>query len=251
MSMMKPPRTLQPGLECIGSSTPVPGIGLLPVNVYLLKGAEPIVIDTGMFADGPRFLETLGSTLDLEDLRWIWLTHPDSDHIGSLQTLLAAAPNAELLTSFVSVGFLSLRDELPMQRVRVVNPGETLTLPDRTLTAVRPPTYDSPATLGVVDSKTRAFFCADSFGAVLSEVDDDLSGLGAPALRASMHLWSSIDSPWVENLSQTRWDQALERLRALDLDWLLSAHLPPGKGRTDELLGIYRDLPQIRPFGPQ
>ncbi len=37
-------------------------------------------------------MNQLQSLLDLRDLRWIWLTHIDADHIGNLRAVLDAAP---------------------------------------------------------------------------------------------------------------------------------------------------------------
>jgi flavorubredoxin len=38
---------------------------------------------------------------------------------------------------------------------------------DRKLTAVRPPLFDNPTTIGVYDDKSKAFFSADCFGAII------------------------------------------------------------------------------------
>jgi len=59
---------------------PVAGVGYLPVNAFVLHAAEPAVVDTGLSSPGSGFQEALGSVLDPQDVRWIWLTHPD--HTG-------------------------------------------------------------------------------------------------------------------------------------------------------------------------
>ncbi|AZQ68404.1 MBL fold metallo-hydrolase [Silicimonas algicola] len=63
---------------------PVPGLGALPINAFLLKGREPVLVDTGLGALSDAMIEHLGAEIDPEDLRWIWLSHTDADHIGNL-----------------------------------------------------------------------------------------------------------------------------------------------------------------------
>ena len=50
-----------------------------------------------------------------------------------------------------------------------VNPGQKITLGDRTLTAVKPPAFDNPSTTGFHDETSGAFFSSDCFGALLSD----------------------------------------------------------------------------------
>jgi hypothetical protein len=38
---------------------PVPGLGALPINSFLLKGAEPLLVDTGLGALAERLVESL------------------------------------------------------------------------------------------------------------------------------------------------------------------------------------------------
>jgi hypothetical protein len=48
-----------------------------------------------------------------------------------------------------------------MERVHLVNPGESITVGDRTLTAWTPPLFDNPITTGLVDDRTRILFSSD------------------------------------------------------------------------------------------
>jgi hypothetical protein len=44
-----------------------------------------------------------------------------------------------------------------MDRVYLVNPGQKITLGDRTLTAIKPPAFDNPSTTGFYDDKSGCF----------------------------------------------------------------------------------------------
>ena len=86
--------TADPGCRCHHHDRRHPALGSLAINSFVLHGTEPLLVDTGTVAGGAEFM----AALDLGDrpgqLRWIWLTHTDFDHIGSLATLLEVEPRA-------------------------------------------------------------------------------------------------------------------------------------------------------------
>ena len=71
---------------CSPSYFPIPGLGVVPVNAFVLKATEPVLVDAG--ADLPQptqfFMKNLAAVINPAELRWLWLTHADQDHIGSL-----------------------------------------------------------------------------------------------------------------------------------------------------------------------
>jgi glyoxylase-like metal-dependent hydrolase (beta-lactamase superfamily II) len=86
------------------SHVPVPGFGLLPVNAFLLKSKEPVLVDAGLIPEQDEFIATLGKIIAPHDLKWLWLTHTDLDHIGSLNRLLDKAPQLRVITTFIGPG---------------------------------------------------------------------------------------------------------------------------------------------------
>src|SRR5690606_14274500 len=145
---MMEPRVVARDTTLISATLPIPGLGVLPVNAFAIRAREPVLVDTGVIALGDAYLEQICATLDPAELRWIWLTHTDADHTGALDRLLALAPRARVVTSFLGMGKLGLVRPLPSERVFLINPGQTLNVGDRTLVAVRPPVYDAPETTG-------------------------------------------------------------------------------------------------------
>lgn len=231
----------------------VPGIGHLPVNAFVLHAVEPVVVDTGL--PGKGFLNALGSVLDPSDVEWIWLTHPDRDHTGSVFELLDAAPNARLITTFAGAGILSIERPVPMNRVYLLNPGQSLDVGDRRLTAFRPPLFDNPSTVGFYDDRSDACFTSDCFGAPMPTAElataDDVGYSAPDAVRAAQHLWASVDSPWVHLVDQTKYLSTVSTLRTLQPQRILSTHLPPALDRTPEYLDMLTDAPLATPFvGP-
>jgi flavorubredoxin len=82
-TMFEPYRAA-PDIDVLPSYFPIPGYGIVPINAFVLKAAEPVLVDTGLVLLSDEFLPQLSSVMDPEDLRWLWLTHDDMDHIGSL-----------------------------------------------------------------------------------------------------------------------------------------------------------------------
>ena len=77
-------------------------------------------------------------------LKWVWLTHDDADHTGSIQRVMELAPNAKLVTNAFSALRMGTWWPVPMERVHAIRFGDELHVGDRTLTAVAPPLYDNP-----------------------------------------------------------------------------------------------------------
>jgi hypothetical protein len=228
----------------------VPGLGYLPVNAFLISAQEPVLVDSGLAGSKSELLDALRSVLDLRELRWIWLTHPDRDHIGALYDVLAAAPNARLVSTFGAVGYLGLEREVPADRVTLVDPGQSLPIGGgRSLHAFRPPLYDSPMTVGFVDDGNGACFTSDCFGAMLptlAEADaDDLGELPAEQVRAGQVFWAGVDSPWVHAADPARFALTYESLRRFAPSAMFSAHLPPAPGRFDDFVDLLEVLPTM------
>jgi flavorubredoxin len=239
-------------IDVLTSSMPIPGYGLVPINAFVIKGAEPVLVDTGAVVESDEFMSELQSVIDPNDLKWIWLTHPDFDHIGCLHRLMADNPGLRVITNFLSVGILSLSDPLPLDRVHLLNPGGKLPLRDRTLTAIKPPVFDNPSTTGFYDDKSGAFFSADCFGALLSSLPQSAADLSDKDLREGQCLWATVDAPWLHRIDRNMFLRDLENIRTMQPRMVLSSHLPAAPGHmTARLLESLAAAPESQPFvGP-
>jgi flavorubredoxin len=240
-----------PDIDVITANFPLPGFGFVPINAFVLKGKEPILVDTGAVVQSEEFLPALRSLIDPPDLRWLFLTHTDADHTGSLHALLAENPRLRVITSFLSVGIMGLSAPLPMDRVHLLNPGERLSLGDRTLTAIRPPTFDNPATTGFYDDKSRVLFSSDCFGALLTEPAQNAADLSEKSLRDGQIFWTTLDSPWLHKADKSAIVAELDLIRQMEPSRILSSHLPAAtKEMTDRLLRAVEDAQSAPAFAP-
>ena len=220
------------------------------LNALLIRGAEPVLVDTG----DPRFrthvLESVFGLVAPEDLRWVFLSHDDADHYGNVLAVLDEAPNATLVVSwYMAARLASDGIVVPPRRLRFVADGETLDAGDRTLVAVRPPTYDSPTTRGLFDPVSGAYWASDSFGAPVAtpagfadEVDADAYAAGF----ATMQHWLS---PWAADVERSRFQAAVTRVQSLAPSVIATCHGPAlGAASLDgafELMRSVQDLPEM------
>jgi flavorubredoxin len=70
------------------SRSQVSGAGLLPVNTFVIKAQELVLVDAGMGIESEEFMKALEAIIDRHDLKWVWLTHDDADHAGIFRRFL-------------------------------------------------------------------------------------------------------------------------------------------------------------------
>lgn len=227
----------------------------MPVNAFVLHAEQPVLVDTGLPVSGTEFLDSVWSAVEPQDLRWVYLTHPDRDHTGALMEVLNAAPQARLVTTFMGFGILGIDFPITPDRVYLLNPGQSLDVGDRQLRCFRPPVFDSPATTGFVDSSTGTMFSSDCFGAPMPSAEavrsEDIRELAPDELVAAQRLWTAVDSPWVLSTDRAAFAQTLDQLRALAPSTVLSTHLPAARSSFATLVDTLAACPYADPFvGP-
>jgi len=220
--------------EGLLSFVPIPGLGVLAINAFLIRSAQPVLVDTGLIAMREQFMDRLRAAIPLQELAWLFLTHADPDHIGSIAQVLAEAPKARVITNFVGMAKLDLH-RLPIDRVYLLNPGQRLDIGDRQLLAVKPPSYDAPETTAVFDTKTGNLFSADCYGALLSAPAAAAEDVAPEALREGLRTWAMVDAPWLPLVDKDRFATSVDVFRRLEPQMVLSAHLPPAKGMVEPL----------------
>jgi glyoxylase-like metal-dependent hydrolase (beta-lactamase superfamily II) len=237
-----------PGVNILPSHFPILNMGFLAINAFVIRAREPVLVDTGMGIDSEEFMKALASILDPGDLKWVWLTHDDADHTGSLQKVLEAAPNARLVTNSLAALRMSTVRPLAMDRVYWLNPGDSIDVGDRKLTAFRPPLFDNPTAIGAYDDKSQALFSVDCFGAIIPSPVENADDLSADDLAQGMVSWASADSPWVHLVEPNRFGVTLDAIRRMAPTTVFSGHLPPARGRTEQLLELLARVPASSPF---
>ncbi len=225
-----------------------------PTNAFLIRGKEPILVDTSYSFAAEDFLSTLGQLVDIASIRWIVVTHDDAEHIGNLGRLLELAPEAKVLTPFIGYGKLcDTAQNVPLARVHCIGPGESLTLADRTLSFLRPPLFDSSATIGVLDKKTGHLFSSDCFGTIVplsySPVADDVNVLPEAVFFQLMGDFNKVNSAWVHLVDRAMFQGILNDMSGMAPSWIFSTHAMPIPGeKWRGMLATFAGLPDSAPF---
>jgi len=227
------------------------GEGMAPhltmLNSLVIRGAEPVIVDTGVAATRAEWLERTFELVDPADVRWIFISHDDSDHIGNLFEVLDLAPNATIVGTWFQFERTAADRAWPIERLRILNPGESLVAGDRTLTAVIPPTFDSPTTRGLHDSTTGVYWASDSFAALVTHAVDDIRELDPGFFRESFVTTQRMVSPWHRWLDPAKYDRLLDDVRSLQATVAVGCHGPAFFGsQIDTAFRLFEELPHLQ-----
>ncbi|MFF4275972.1 MBL fold metallo-hydrolase [Streptomyces sp. NPDC001536] len=226
-----------------------PPVGHFPMNSLVIRGAEPVLVDTGAPAVRSQWLEAAWSVVDPLDVRWIFLTHDDRDHAGNLLAVLAECPNATLLTTWFSIGRMAEEWETPINRCRFMNDGDTIDAGDRTLVAKRPPLFDNPTTRALFDSRTSVLWSVDTFATNVPTPVPDVAELSADEFRDGQFFGGRLVSPWVALLDTGKFWTVVDAFQRLDAEVIAGCHVPILRGpRISEGYDLLRQLPDIPPW---
>jgi flavorubredoxin len=240
---------IAPEAFVIPESLPVPGVGRLPVNAMVLRGAQPMILDTLAIVHRQSFLDEVFAIVEPEDVRWLFLSHEDRDHSGAIIQILDRCPRAKLVTNFLGLGKLHEEFDIDPRRVHILNDGDRLDIGDRTVAAIRPPLYDSSATTGIWDPKSRIYYGADCFGIVAQELVHYTDDLPRAEFEDAFYFMNRANHIWFEHVRPEAIAAAAERIKALDARMLVSGHGPVERGDVARLCDMIKrigDMPAIQ-----
>jgi hypothetical protein len=185
----------------IRSRRPAHGGWQVHVNAMVLAGEEPVLVDTGARAASEAYWSQLSSVVDPADVRWIFLSDDDADHVGNLVEALDRCPQATVVASW-----------LLAQRLAGW------------------PAYDSPATRGLFDERTAVYWAADCFATPVPDDIDEVAELDDAVWSAAFATYHGWLSPWVADVDPIRWRRAVGRVADLGATTIASAHGPVIRG---------------------
>lgn len=208
----------------------LPGEGQAPVNVYInslvIRGRQPVVVDTGGANDREQWLRDVFGLVDPKDVRWVFISHDDSDHTGNVAEVLDACPNATLVGSWFMWERMASAIKLPLHRMLWLNDGDSFDAGDRTFGVIRPPIYDSPTTRGLFDSKTGVYWASDAFGTVVPGPADHVGDLDPGFWQEAFGTFQIMGSPWLEIVDPAQFATTVRRIEDLGVATLATAHGP-------------------------
>lgn len=226
-----------------------PPVGIFPMNSLVIKGREPVIVDTGSPANRQGWFEAVSGLVDLEDVRWIFLSHDDRDHAGNLVPALDACPNATLLTTWFSVGRMFEEWATPLDRCRFVCDGDTVDIGDRRIVAVWPPVFDNPTTRALFDERTGVFWSVDTFATNIPKPMEEAADLSDGEFTDGQLLGMRLVAAWHQWLDEAKYCAHVQKVQDLPITVVAGCHTPAIRGeRIAEAFDLLRRLPTIEPW---
>lgn len=150
------------GIYRINTPIDLPDGQRFSFNQYLVLDDAPLLFHTGPRQLFPLVSEAIAAVMPIERLHYVGLSHVEADECGSLNQLLAAAPEARPLcgqvAAMVSIG--DLADRPP----RAMADGERLSLGRHTVEWFDTPHVPHGWDAGLLmDSLTGTLLCGDLF----------------------------------------------------------------------------------------
>ena len=244
------PTEVAPDTFVIHSVQPAFGAPLfVHLNSMVIRGAEPMIVDTGTIANRTQWLEDAFSLVEPDDVRWVFLSHDDVDHAGNLDEVMTACPNATLVCTWAMVERHTNAFHFPLDRCRWVVDGDSLDIGDRTLQAIRPPVYDSPTTRGLYDPTTQVYWSVDTFAVPLPDAHAQIADLEAGFWGEVMAMFALGGvSPWLSAIDQVKFGAIVDRVQGLDITTIAGCHTPAIEGQfIEQAFVLVRNLPTLDP----
>jgi glyoxylase-like metal-dependent hydrolase (beta-lactamase superfamily II) len=66
----------------------VPGLGIVYFTPMVIRGKEPVLVDTGTPVHRDEYLKAAFSLVEPKDVKWVFLSHDERDHTGNLMQVL-------------------------------------------------------------------------------------------------------------------------------------------------------------------
>ena len=150
------------GIYRLATAVDLPGGMAFSFNQYLVDDEEPLLFHTGPRRLFPRVREGIEQVLPLARLRYVALSHFESDECGALNELLAAAPRAQPVCSRVAA-MVSI-DDYADRPPRALADGESLSLGQHAVQWLDTPHLPHAWECGLMmEASTSTLLCGDLF----------------------------------------------------------------------------------------
>lgn len=212
-------------------------------NAYLVQGEKTALIDTVKAPFADTLLHNVSEVVGLDAVDYVVANHGEPDHSGALPAVMAACPNATLVTNDRCAGILESYygpREWPMQTVAT---GDSLDLGGRTLSFVQVPMVHWPDSMVTYCAEERILFSNDAFGQHLASsgrFDDEVEF--AEVMHEAKTYYANIVMLYGRPIAK-----ALEALGGLQIAMIAPAHGVIWREHVPEILDAYNDWVRCRP----
>ncbi|MCU1359938.1 MAG: putative flavodoxin [Ilumatobacteraceae bacterium] len=198
----------------------------VPLNTMVIRGEQPVVVDTGMAENREQYLADLFSIVEPDDVRWVFISHDDIDHTGNVNEVMDACKNATLIINWFMTKRMGESLQVPFTRQRWIGDGESFDAGDRVLHAIRPPVYDSPTTRGLFDPTTGVYWASDSFATPMLQPMTHIESIDRGFWEQGFAMFAKYVSPWTDMVEDAKFTETVRRIEQLDITAIAGCHTP-------------------------
>lgn len=187
-------------------------------NAYLVRGSEKTaLLDSVDSSKEDVLLEQLN---EVQQLDYLVSHHAEQDHSGVIPAVLERYPEAQLVCTPKAKGILIDHLNVPAERTRTVEDGESISLGDRTLTFYHTPWVHWPETMVTHLPEDRILFTCDFFGSHLAT--SNLYASAEPYVsEAAKRYYAEIMMPFRGLIRKN-----LDKIENLEFDLIAPSHGP-------------------------
>lgn len=204
-------------------------------NAYLILDEKITLIDTCKPNFAGELLERIADVIDPSKIDYVISNHVEQDHSGAIPAIMAAAPNAKIVTSDPH-GIKGLQAHYGTDYEYIpVKSGDKLCIGKRTLTFTNTIMVHWPDNMIAYDPYDKILFSNDCFGQhfASSKRFDDEAGLPEVLAQAKKY-YANIVMPYSRHVMR-----ALGVLSELDFDMIAPSHGIIWRSHVKEILETY------------
>lgn len=209
-------------------------------NSYLISDEKTALFDTVDICYSDIFLQKLDIALGGKTLDYLIINHMEPDHSGSLGLLRTRFPNVQIVgnkrTADMIEGFFGITDG-----VKVIEDEEELSLGKHKLIFYLTPMVHWPETMMTYDTMHKIIFSGDAFG-TFGTLDGGITDAQLHPERyydEMIRYYSNVVGKFGSPVQK-----ALEKLKALEINYICSTHGPiwTMEDQIQKVIGIYDKL---------
>lgn len=205
-------------------------------NAYLIIDEKITLIDTVKAPFSGELLDRIAEIIDPAKIDYIVSNHVEMDHSGSLPAVVAAAPNATIITSSPN-GLKGLTAHYGVEfKYQAVKAGDSINLGKRNLVFVPTPMVHWPDNMVTYCPEDKILFSNDAFGQHFSSsrrFDDEVAM--DEVYQEAAKYYANIVMPFG---AQTL--KALEAVAGLDIELIAPSHGIIWRSYIAEIISRYK-----------
>lgn len=194
-------------------------------NSYLVKTEHHnILVETVKVKFFDEYLSNINELVGIDNIDAIIVNHTEPDHAGSIEKLLKLNPNIKIIGSKAAISYLFDITNMEFES-KVVRPNEEISYDDQTFQFISVPFLHWPDSIYTYLNNEKMLFTCDSFGTHYAHDHVFLSELKEEQredyLEAFRYYYDAIFAPYKKFVQQ-----AIEKIKDLDIDYILNGHGP-------------------------